>query len=211
MTVDFTTTTERELLTKAARGNRDAFGELVRRYEKKVLALSNRLCGNPEDGADAAQEAFVSAWQGLPNFRGDANFSTWLYRLTCNASMDLLRRRQRRDAHSGPSLNAEEARVEIPDPAPSPQDAAERRELREEIQDALRQLSPEHRQVLILREIHQLSYEEIGATLSLDSGTVKSRIHRARENLRKILTARGTFPAANRLREQERRAAYGQS
>ncbi len=210
MTVDFTTTPERELLTKAARGNRDAFGELVRRYEKKVLALSNRLCGNPEDGADAAQEAFVSAWQGLPRFRGEANFSTWLYRLTCNACTDSLRRRQRRDTHSGPSLNDEEARVELPDPAPSPQEAAERRELREEIRDALRQLSPEHRQVLILREIHQLSYGEIGEALSLDNGTVKSRIHRARENLRKILIERGTFPAANRLSKQERRAAYEQ-
>lgn len=211
MTVDFTTTPEQELLTKAAKGSRDAFGELVRRYEKKVLTLSNRLCGNPDDGADAAQEAFLSAWQGLPRFRGEANFSTWLYRLTSNACMDLLRRRGRRDAHAGPSLNDEEAQLDIPDAAPVPQELVERRELRQELQDALQTLSPEHRQILILREIHQLSYEEIGQALSLDDGTVKSRIHRARESLRKILTARGTFSPSGRLNGQERRAAHGQS
>ena len=211
MTADFTTTPEQELLTKAAKGSRDAFGELVRRYEKKVLTLSNRLCGNPDDGADAAQEAFVSAWQGLPRFRGDANFSTWLYRLTSNACMDLLRRRQRRDAHAGASLNDGETPPDIPDTAPSPQELAERRELRQELRDALQTLSPEHRQILILREIHQLSYDEIGQALSLDAGTVKSRIHRARDSLRKILTARGTFSPSGRLNEQERRAAHERS
>lgn len=211
MTFDFTTTPEQELLTKAAKGSREAFGELVRRYEKKVLTLSNRLCGNPDDGADAAQEAFVSAWQGLPRFRGDANFSTWLYRLTSNACMDLLRRRQRRDAHAGASLNDEEAPLDIPDAAPTPQELVERRELRQEVRDALQTLSPEHRQILILREIHQLSYEEIGQALSLDAGTVKSRIHRARESLRKILTARGTFSAPGRLRDRKGGLQHEQS
>lgn len=203
--------TEKELIEQAARGNRDAFGELVRRYEKKTLALSVHLCGNPEDGADAAQEAFLSAWRNLPAFRGDAQFSTWLYRLTSNACMDILRRRQRQDAHAGPSLDDEEIGFDAPDPSPTPQDAVERRELRQELRDALQALSPERREVLILREIHQLSYEEIGQALSLDVGTVKSRIHRAREALRKILLERGTFSAAERQKEQkrqERRAAY---
>lgn len=211
MTVDFNAITEKDLTAKAAQGDRDAFGELVRRYEKKVLALTNHLCGNPDDGAEAAQEAFIAAWRGLPRFRGEANFSTWLYRLASNASIDLLRRRKRRDAYAGPSLDDEEIRVEAPDPAPTPQETVERRELRRELQDALQTLSPEHRQALILREIHQLSYEEIAQTLSLDIGTVKSRIHRARETLRKILTERGTFSAAERLKRQGRRAAHGQS
>lgn len=211
MRVDYTVMPEKELTDKAARGSRDAFEELVRRYQQKALALSNRLCGNPEDGADAAQEAFLSAWRNLPTFRGDASFSTWLYRLVSNASMDILRRRQRRDAHAGPSTDDEENPFDAPDPAPAPQEIVERRELRRELQAALDALSPERREVLILREIHQLSYEEIAAALSLDIGTVKSRIHRARESLRKILTERGTFPASARLKEQERRAAYEQS
>ena len=203
MRVDFTAMPEKELIEKAARGNRDAFGELVRRYEQKALALSNRLCGNPEDGADAAQEAFLSAWRNLPAFRGDAQFSTWLYRLVSNASMDILRRRQRRDAHAGPSFDDEETGFDAPDPSPAPQDIVERRELRQELQDALQKLSPERREVLILREIHQLSYEEIADALSLDIGTVKSRIHRAREALRKILLERGTFSARERQKRQE--------
>ncbi|MBR3570184.1 MAG: sigma-70 family RNA polymerase sigma factor [Oscillibacter sp.] len=210
MRVDYTAMPEKELIGKAARGGRDAFGELVRRYEKKALALSCRLCGNPDDGADAAQDAFLSAWRNLPSFRGDANFSTWLYRLVSNASTDILRRRQRRDARAGASLDDEGARFDAPDPAPAPQEVAERRELRQELQDALQTLSPEHRQVLILREIHQLSYEEIGEALSLDIGTVKSRLHRAREAMRKILLGRGTFSPPERLKgqeKQERRAA----
>ena len=203
MRVDFTVMPEKDLIEKAARGNRDAFGELVRRYEQKALALSNRLCGNPEDGADAAQEAFLSAWRNLPAFRGDAQFSTWLYRLVSNASMDILRRRQRQDAHAGPSFDDEETAFDAPDPSPAPQEIAERRELRQELQDALRKLSPERREVLILREIHQLSYEEIADALSLDIGTVKSRIHRAREALRKILLERGTFSEWERQKRQE--------
>ena len=208
MRVDYTAMPEKEIIEKAARGNREAFGELVGRYQQKALALSCRLCGNPEDGADAAQEAFLSAWRNLPAFRGDATFSTWLYRLVSNASMDILRRRQRRDAHAGSSLDDEENPFDAPDPAPAPQEIAERRELRQALQDALNALSPERREVLILREIHQLSYEEIADALSLDIGTVKSRIHRAREALRKILTERGTFSVSARLKGQERRAAY---
>ena len=200
MTVDFSAAPERELISQASRGNRDAFGELIRRYEKKVFALSNRLCGNPEDAADAAQEAFFSAWRNLPNFRGDAQFSTWLYRLTSNACMDILRREQRRNLHAGPSLDDEETPVELPDAAPAPHEIAETNELRRELLDALQELSPERRQVLILREIHQLSYEEIGKVTGLDAGTVKSRIHRARESLRKILLSRGTFPPSGRLK-----------
>ena len=203
MRVDFTAMPEKELIEKAARGSRDAFGELVRRYQQKALALSNRLCGNPEDGADAAQEAFLSAWRNLSAFRGDAQFSTWLYRLVSNASMDILRRRQRQDAHAGPSFDDEETGFDAPDPSPAPQDIVERRELRQELQDALQKLSPERREVLILREIHQLSYEEIADALSLDIGTVKSRIHRAREALRKILLERGTFSARERQKRQE--------
>ena len=211
MTVDFDAMPERDLTARAAKGNQEAFGELVRRYEKKVIALSCHLCGNPDDGAEAAQDAFLSAWQGLPRFRGEANFSTWLYRLTSNACMDILRRRQRREAHSGASLDDEQSMTQITDMSPTPQEAAERQELRAELRDALQALSPEHRQVLILREIHQLSYEEIGQALSVDTGTVKSRIHRARENLRKILSERGTFSPPNRLKKQERGAAHEQS
>ena len=177
----------------ARQGDQDAFEQLVRAYEKRVFALTLRMCGNPEDAAEAAQEAFLAVWQGLKFFRGESSFSTWLYRLASNACVDLLRREGRHRAAAGPSLDDEELRLETADPAPTPQEAAERAELRRQIENGLRALPAEYRQVLILREMHQLSYEEIGQTLSLDPGTVKSRISRGRKRLQKYLMASGNF------------------
>ena len=197
---------EQQLVSAARDGDMDAFEALVHLYEKRVFALTLRMCGNPEDAAEAAQEAFLAAWQGLAFFRGEASFSTWLYRLVSNACVDLLRRDGRRRASAGPSLDDEELNLDVPDPAPSPQDAAERQELREEIERGLSALSPEHREVLILREIHQLRYDEIADSLSLDVGTVKSRISRARKQLRNFLLKSGNFLRCRRLKEQKRRA-----
>lgn len=177
----------------ARQGDQDAFEQLVRAYEKRVFALTLRMCGNPEDAAEAAQEAFLAVWQGLKFFRGESSFSTWLYRLASNACVDLLRREGRHRAAAGPSLDDDELRLETVDPAPTPQEAAERAELRRQIENGLRALPAEYRQVLILREMHQLSYEEIGQTLSLDPGTVKSRISRGRKRLQKFLMESGNF------------------
>ena len=186
-------TREQKWVDTAREGDQEAFEELVRLYEKRVLALTRRMCRNPEDAAEAAQEAFFAAWQGLKSFRGDSSFSTWLYRLASNACVDLLRREGRHRAAAGPSLDDEELRLETADPAPTPQEAAERAELRRQIENGLRALPAEYRQVLILREMHQLSYEEIGQTLSLDPGTVKSRISRGRKRLQKFLMESGNF------------------
>ena len=128
------------------------------------------------------------------------SFSTWLYRLTSNACVDLLRREGRHRGAAGPSLNDEESDLHLPDDAPGPQEQAERRELREQIETALQALTPEHRQVLVLREMHQLSYDEIAQVLKLDVGTVKSRINRGRKQLRNFLLKSGNFspPAASK-------------
>ena len=177
----------------AAQGDMAAFEELVKLYEKRVYALTLRMCKNPEDAAEAAQEAFLSAWQGLPFFRGDASFSTWLYRLASNACVDLLRRESRHRNAAGPSFNDEDAAVDVADEAPLPQEELERKELKEQIEAGLQSLTPDHRQVLILREMHQLSYDEISGVLELDVGTVKSRINRARKQLRNFLIKSGNF------------------
>ena len=199
---------EHELLNRARDGDQAAFGELVRLYEKKVYALTLRMCKNPEDAAEAAQEAFLAAWQGLKFFRGESSFSTWLYRLASNASVDLLRREQRHKAAAGPSLNDEDTFIDIVDDAPSPQLSAERRELKEQVEAGLRELTPEHRAVLILREMHQLSYDEIAAALDLDTGTVKSRISRARKQLRNILLKSGNFSPPQPSKEVKRKINY---
>ena len=187
---------EQQWIDAARQGDQDAFEALVRLYEKRVFALTMRMCKNPEDAAEAAQEAFLSAWQGLRFFRGESSFSTWLYRLASNACVDLLRREGRHRAAAGPSLNDEELNLDVPDTARSPQEEAERKELGRQIEAGLQSLSPDHRQVLILREMHQLSYDEIAETLSLDVGTVKSRINRGRKQLRNFLLQSGNFSAA---------------
>lgn len=184
---------ELQWIEAARQGDTAAFEQLVRLYEKRVYALTLRMCKNPEDAAEAAQEAFLSAWQGLPFFRGDASFSTWLYRLASNACVDLLRRESRHRGAAGPSLNDEESNLDVADETPLPQEELERKELREQIELGLRSLTPDHREVLILREMHQLSYDEIAAVLEIDVGTVKSRINRARKQLRNFLIKSGNF------------------
>ncbi len=183
--------TEQELVRAAAGRDEAAFEELVRAYENKVYCLALRMCDSPEDAAEVAQEAFLAAWRGLPTFRGEAGFSTWLYRLASNAAIDHLRRakKQRGDL----SLDDEDLGLDAVSEDPGPQDAAERQELRQAVTAALRLLSDDHRQVLVLREIQSLSYEEIAEVLELDLGTVKSRISRARSALRKILLESGNL------------------
>ena len=183
--------TVEELVQAAAGGDEEAFAQLVGLHENKVYSLALRMCGNPEDAADAAQEAFLSAWRALPSFRGEAGFSTWLYRLTANASIDLLRRvrRQRLDLR----LDDEDLGLTALEAGPGPQEAAEQGELRQAVDQALGQLGDSHRQVLVLRELSGLSYQEIAQALDIDLGTVKSRIARARLNLRKILLEDGNF------------------
>lgn len=180
-----------ELVRAAANGDQEAFAQLVRLHENKVYHLALRLCGTPEDAMDVAQEAFLAAWRALPDFRGEAGFATWLYRLTSNAAIDHLRKTKKQQGEV--SLDDDESRLELPDDAPGPQEVAEGGELRSAVAAGLRQLGEDHRQVLVLRELQQLSYDEIADTLGLDLGTVKSRLSRARSALRKILLESGNL------------------
>ena len=198
-------TQEAQWVQAAKQGDQDAFESLVHQYEKKVFALTLRTCGNPDDAAEAAQDAFLSAWQGLPFFRGDSSFSTWLYRLSYNACVNLLRRENRHRVAAKASLDDDELSLDVPGYAVTPHESLERQELRDEIEEGLLALTPEHREVLILREIHQLSYDEIADTLELDVGTVKSRISRGRKQLRNFLLQKGNFfvPPASKKLEKE--------
>ena len=157
---------EQAWIDAARNGDPLAFEQLIHLYEKRVFALTRRMCKNPADAEEAAQETFLAAWQGLKFFRGESSFSTWLYRLASNACVDLLRKEGRHRAAAGPSLNDEEVLLEIQDEAPSPHALAEQAELKEQIEAGLASLPEEYREVLILREIHQQSYDEISEILA---------------------------------------------
>ena len=183
--------TEQELVQRARKGDELAFEQLVTDNEKRIYNLCCRLTGNPDDGAELAQEAFLNAWRGLEKFHGESSFATWLYRLASNAAIDYLRRQRKQRGEL--SLDDEELGLDAVDAGPGPQDAAEGEEVRSAVAAGLRALSEGHRQVLVLRELQGLSYEEIAAVLAVDLGTVKSRISRARSALRKILLENGNL------------------
>jgi RNA polymerase sigma-70 factor (ECF subfamily) len=194
---------EKLLVRRAAHGDRDAFAQLLERYQKQVYHHALRMTGDPEDAADLTQETFLKVWQGLAAFQGDCAFSTWLYRVTGNVCIDFLRREKKRWGDL--SLDDDEGALcaVLPDTAPSPQRALEAKEQAKSIQAGLLAISPEHRQVLVLREVDGLSYEEIGQALGLSVGTVKSRIARARLNLAKFLKKSGNFSGSSSSTHEE--------
>ena len=178
---------QEKIIARARRGDADAFEQLVVAYRDQVFRLALRMCGSETDADEVAQEAFLSAWKALPNFRGESQFSTWLYQLTTHAAIDLMRREKRQIAAD------DITEVSAADPAPSPQQQAEQSEQREIVRDAILQLAPEQREVVVLRFMEELSYEEIGAVLKLPSGTVKSRLNRAKAQLKEILSKSGNL------------------
>jgi len=183
---------EKIIVEKAQNGDERAFEALVTRYERLVYAVALRLLGNESDAQDAAQEAFIKLYRYLPSFRGESKFSVWLYRLTNNVCIDMLRRKNVPTV----SLSADDdggAELNIPDGRFSPETQLEKKQLCQAVSRALGSLPEPYRQVLVLRELAGQSYEEIAQSLVLDIGTVKSRIFRARRRLCTILSEDGNF------------------
>ena len=183
------------LIAQVQNGNSASFEKLVLENQTKVYNLALRMVGSEQDAFDMSQEAFIKAYNSIALFRGDSRFSVWLYRLTTNVCLDFLRSEGRRAHGSLTYLSEEddEKELEIPDDRFSPETLAEKKELREAVNKGLMSLPKDYRAILLLREIDGLSYEEIAEALSLEEGTVKSRIFRARKRLCAILTEDGNF------------------
>ncbi len=182
-------TDDLRIINECLKGRRHAFGELVRRYENRLYNGIYRVVGNVEDAKDVVQEAFLNAYQSLNSFKGDAEFFTWLYRIAYNAAISLQRKRKvllSLDYNGDEKLNTEPQ--DLSD-LHQPGDRLERSEEEAKLQKALNKLSPEHRIVLVLKEIEGQKYEDIADILDVPIGTIRSRLHRARIELREILEA----------------------
>lgn len=180
-------TEDDELVDAARRGDRAALELLLRRHHDRILVLCRRMCRDRGDADDAAQEALVAIVRGLARFDGDSSFSTWSYRVTTNACLDQLRRRGRRPVPSDPADTHEGIDAPARPGAPDPADAAVSAEQRGSLQRALDQLPDEFRLPVVLRDVADLDYAEIGERLGLAPGTVRSRIARGRAKLAAML------------------------
>ena len=186
---------DRELVTRCQKKHPGAFEELVRRYQDRVFNLSFRFLREREIAEEIAQDVFVAVYKHIEGFKGDSKFSTWLFRVVanhCHNKSKYLRRRRHKlqDSLDAPIEGEDgDLKRELPgDPDRSPEELATRRGMNEMIQAAISELDDDHRVIVLLRDVEDMSYEEIGEILGLPEGTVKSRLHRARNELRAKLS-----------------------
>ncbi|MGL6075343.1 MAG: RNA polymerase sigma factor [Fimbriiglobus sp.] len=170
-------------------GDPEAFTFLVLKYQDRLFNSVLRITDNAEDAADAVQDAFINAYQSLASFKGDAEFFTWLYRIAFNTAVTI--RRKRKNAVSLEARRGSDPTIDPVDPSDEtrPGAAMERSEDETALMAALNRLSPEHRTVLVLKDIDGMKYEEIAEVMGIAIGTVRSRIHRARSELKDLLEA----------------------
>ncbi len=169
-----------ELVLAAREGDDGAFAELVRRTHGDTFALARRLVSNEDDALDVVQDAYLRAYRGLPRFRGDAQFSTWMYRITANCASTYLGRRRR---HQHEAIGDH---LELLDPRPEadPAAMADGATLRTRLEDAVAALPPRLRAVVVLRDMYDLTHAEVAEELGISESAAKVRLHRARRRLR---------------------------
>lgn len=189
---------ERMLIRRLQERDERAFEEMVGLYQNKVFNLVYRMIGNQEEAEDLAQEVFVTVFKSVDSFRGEAKFSTWLYRIAANHCKNRMKYLGRRSYKQTGELD-EAAEREAQNAQPSslhprvdgPDAVLEGLELERAVQRAMQALDPEHREVIVLRDIEDLSYEEIAEITGVELGTVKSRLHRARLQLKELMAKSG--------------------
>ncbi len=186
-------TSDEELVAAFRAGVGDAFEALVLRHQKGLYNLAYRMLGNAEEAAEVTQDAFVAAYKGLASFRGEARFRTWLTAIALNRARNALESLASRRRHEAYSLDAPlpgregEPPPEPPAQGPSALDLLERRARRLQVEKCIEALPADFREALVLRDLQEFSYEEIGALLKVREGTVKSRLFRAREGVKNCL------------------------
>ena len=186
---------DRELVRRVKAGDVLAFRELVERYQKRAHAIAMGIVGSYADAEDVVQDAFLKAYRNISFFREESSFYTWLYRIVYNLAIDYGRKKYRHvESSVGDSVmldtslqKAQKASSPAVGRAENPDESLTRRELGEEISKAIAELSPDHRAVIVLREIEGLSYSEISDLIGCSKGTVMSRLHHARKKLQKSL------------------------
>lgn len=177
-----------KLVTASKNGDQDAFSLLVQRYQRRVFNLVLRMLQDYEEACEITQEAFLAAWQGMPSFRGEARFSTWLYRIAYNCALKQLELRKR-ERTLQQALQAEQALESIGDEQKNAHlEALDNQEL---VQEQLSQLPAKYRIVLILRHLQDMTYEEMAEVLTMPIGTIKTHLFRARNLLKERLQAFG--------------------
>jgi RNA polymerase sigma-70 factor (ECF subfamily) len=182
---------EQALVRALKRGDEAAFEQLVRLHQHRVWSLCLRMMGNESDAEDVAQEVFLTVYRNIVQFRGESRLSTWIYRITRNHCLNRIKFLKRRAQQKKQSLeNTRQSDLieasslgSISGRVPRPDRLAEGRQMEAIIQEQIQKLSPEHRELIVLRDVEQLSYEEVQAITGLALGTVKSRLHRARLEL----------------------------
>ncbi len=179
-----------ELVKRFLKGDEQAFNQLVLSYQNRVYGLCYRFLGNLDEAEEVAQEVFLTVYRSLRDFRGESRFSTWLYRVTVNHCKNRVKYLGRRGYFQSDSIEEPvdtgegELQKQFVDDEPNPYELLARRELSELIEKKIMELDEDHRAVILLRDIEGLSYQEIAQVLGLKEGTVKSRIHRARAELK---------------------------
>ncbi|MCD8180044.1 MAG: sigma-70 family RNA polymerase sigma factor [Firmicutes bacterium] len=180
--------TENDLIKKCKKGSREAFNILFSRYRSQVVNIAYGMLSDKEDAYDAAQEVFIRVYKSIESFKEQSSFATWLYRITANVCSDILRKRQKNS--NVISINQaldEKKELDIRDDSPTPEESMELSERQKAVREAISSLKEEHRIIITLCDFEGLSYDEISEVLSIPAGTVKSRINRARNALKKKL------------------------
>jgi RNA polymerase sigma-70 factor (ECF subfamily) len=183
---------ELDLVKRCQAGQADAFDELVVRYRTRIFGMIYNMVHNEQDAWDLAQDSFVKAWKSMKRFRGQSSFYTWMYRIVMNVTIDWLRKKQIKGAGAefDDSIQLKEidpASKTVPKPDALPYERMERSEIRAQIDNAISQLTPEHRAVILMKEIEEMQYHEIAEALGCSIGTVMSRLFYARKKLQALL------------------------